>query len=102
MRCLGRKVQPEGRVPANFSGQVVGDLKHRCEGTRIKFGMNQNSIKAYDPAHTENRVVFRAAETTINNTKDFRVWRPKEVEPEGKRNGGSYARAIEICIAVRR
>jgi hypothetical protein len=70
-------------VPANFSGQVVGDLKHRREGTRIKFRMNQNSIKAYDKVHTETRSVFRAAETTINNTDDFRVWRPKEGEPEG-------------------
>jgi hypothetical protein len=85
MRFLGRKIQPEGPVPANFSGQVGGDLKHRREGTRIKFRMNQNSIKAYDKAHTENRVVFRAAETTINNTKDFRVWRPKEGEAEGEK-----------------
>jgi hypothetical protein len=29
------------------------------QGTRIKFGMNQNSIKAYDQAHTENRAVCR-------------------------------------------
>ena len=87
MRFLGRKIQPEGPVPANFSGPVVGDLKHRREGTRIKFGRNQNSIKAYEKAHTENRVVFRAAETPIHHTEDFRVWRPQEGEPEGKKKG---------------
>ena len=85
MRFLGRKIKPEGPVPANFSGEVVGDVKHRQEGTRIKFRMNQNSIKAYDKAQTWNRAVFRAAETTINDTKDFRVWRPKEGEPEGQK-----------------
>lgn len=85
MRFLGRKIKSESPVPANFSGEVVGDVKHRPEGTRIKFKMNQNSIKAYDKAHTENRSVFRAAETTINNTEDFRVWRPQEGEPEGKK-----------------
>lgn len=84
MRFLGRKIKPEGPVPANFSGEVGSDLKHRREGTRVKFRMNQNSIKAYDKAHTEDRAVFRA-ETTINNTADFRVWRPKEGEPEGEK-----------------
>ena len=45
----------------------------RPEGVRIKHGVNGNSVKAYDKQGSVLRV-----ETTINEPKDFRVFRPKE------------------------
>jgi hypothetical protein len=40
--------------------------------------MNANSIKFYDKAYTPAGAVLRAAETTLNDVSDFRVYRPKE------------------------
>ncbi len=73
MRFLGRKVPATGRVDGRFAGQVVSDLKVRPEGLRIKHRINGNSVKAYDKQGRVLRV-----ETTINEPKDFKVYRPKE------------------------
>jgi hypothetical protein len=43
--------------------------------------MNGNSAKFYDKAYSEMGSVLRA-ETTVNTTTDFRVFRPKEGGPE--------------------
>lgn len=80
MRFLGRKVQQE--VPARFAGEVLTDLRRRAEGIRIKHFVNGNSVKAYDKAFTALGSVLRL-ETTIQNEEDFRVFRPKEGDPEG-------------------
>ena len=73
MRFLGRKVPATGLVDGRFAGQVVSDLKVRPEGVRIKHRINGNSVKAYDKQGSVLRV-----ETTINEPKDFKVFRPKE------------------------
>ena len=73
MRFLGRKVPATGRVDGRFAGQVVSDLQVRPEGVRIKHRINGNSVKAYDKQGRVLRV-----ETTINEPKDFKVFRPKE------------------------
>lgn len=73
MRFLGRKVPPDGMVHPSFQGEVVSDLKRRPEGVRIKHRVNSNSIKAYDKQGSVLRV-----ETTINQPRDFKVFRPKE------------------------
>ncbi len=73
MRFLGRKVPATGRVDRRFAGQVVSDLQVRPEGVRIKHRINGNSVKAYDKQGRVLRV-----ETTINEPKDFKVFRPKE------------------------
>jgi hypothetical protein len=74
LRFLGRK--PHG----NFQGEVTSDLKRRPEGVRVKHTVGQNSIKLYDKQGSVLRV-----ETTINNPRDFKVYRPKE----GARKRGS-------------
>ncbi len=74
MRFLGKK--PHG----NFTGQVVSDSKKRPEGTRIKHCCNNNSVKMYDKQGSVLRV-----ETTINNVRDFKVYRPEPDYP-----GGAY------------
>jgi hypothetical protein len=79
LRFLGRKLGKEGRVPANFQGEVESDLKEREEGVRIKHWLNRNTLKLYDKGS-----VLRP-EVTIYNPKDFRVYRPKEGHPEGEK-----------------
>ena len=69
MRFLGKK--PGG----NFQGEVVSDYRHRPEGVRVKHRLKSNSIKIYDKQGSVLRV-----ETTINQPRDFKVFR----RPEGK------------------
>jgi len=82
MRFLGRKLDAKDRPSPAFHGEVVSDVKVRAEGVRIKHRVNQNSVKLYDKAYT-NDVALLRAETTINNEAEFRVYRPKEGDPDG-------------------
>lgn len=77
LRFLGRRIPAQGRVPAGFAGQVVSDLRERPEGMRIKHRLNTNSIKMYNKQGSVLRV-----ETTLNDTRDFRVFRSKEGHPD--------------------
>jgi len=83
MRYLGKRIPLSGDVPKRFSGEVVSDLKHRQEGVRIKHSVNGNSLKLYDKAFTVAGSVLRA-EATVHNGGDFRVYRPKEGDPDGE------------------
>ena len=71
-----------GNIPANFNGTTQIDLKNYREGSRVKYTLNGNSAKFYDKAYSVYGNVLRGAETTLNNVKDFRVYRPKEGGPE--------------------
>ncbi len=75
---FGKRVTQAGKIPQNFGGALEVDLKQREEGKRVKFHLNWNSCKFYDKAYTIQGSVLRAAETTINQVKDFRVYRPVE------------------------
>jgi hypothetical protein len=77
LRFLGRKILPQGKVPARFTGEVETSLLDREEGVRIKHWLNHNSIKLYDKGS------LLRAECTLTNPQDFRVYRPKEGAPEG-------------------
>lgn len=79
MRFLGHRVAAQGKVRGNFKGEVVSDLKQRPEGIRVKHTLNGNSIKMYDKQGTVLRV-----ETTINRTRDFRVYRERQTGPHGR------------------
>ncbi len=81
MRFLGRKVPEHGGVRATFQGEIVSDTKQRPEGVRIKHRVNGNSIKMYDKHGSVLRV-----ETTINDPRDFKVFRPKQGEQQGRRS----------------
>jgi hypothetical protein len=63
-RFLGRKLH------GNFQGEVTTDRRHRPEGCRVKHRLRRNSIKMYD------KWCILRVETTINNPREFRVWRP--------------------------
>jgi len=77
LRFLGRRIPLTADVPTRFTGQVLTDLQPRQEGVRVKHRLNTNSVKLYDKAFTPYGSVLRT-ETTIHNTDDFLVYRPKE------------------------
>jgi hypothetical protein len=81
MRFLARKTPAVAGVAGNFKGQLVSDLKARPEGIRIKHRRDSNSIKMYNKQATVLRV-----ETTINNARDFKTYRPKEGDPQGPKD----------------
>jgi hypothetical protein len=73
MRFLGRKVH------GGFTGELVTSFKDRPEGVRVKHWVHGNSVKMYDKAGSVLRV-----ETTIAQTKDFKVFRPRQDDPAGR------------------
>jgi hypothetical protein len=93
MRFLGRRVRWDGAIPRSFAGQVSSDLVERQEGVRLKHAMNGNAVKLYDKAYTPLGSVLRA-ETTIHNGADFRVYRPREGDPQGPKSWRVMRRGI--------
>jgi len=83
MRFLGRK--PHG----NFKGEVISDYKKRVEGIRVKHRVGANSVKMYDKGGQNLRL-----ETTINNAKDFKVFRPLEGNPQSSHDWREMRRGI--------
>ena len=75
MRFLGR------RMHGNFSGEVLSDVSRRPEGIRVKHRVKANSVKMYDKC--AERVL--RIETTVNDPSDFKVFRPLEGSPAGKK-----------------
>lgn len=75
LRFLGQKVPVHGR----FKGEVRTELKRRAEGIRLKHWVYGNSLKIYDKEGLLLRI-----ETTINNPRGFRVFRPAEGDPHGR------------------
>jgi hypothetical protein len=89
MRFLGSKLPAHGGVNASFKGQLVSDLKRRPEGIRIKHRRDRNSIKMYNKQASVLRV-----ETTINEPRDFKAFRPKEGDPEGPKQWRYLRRGV--------
>jgi hypothetical protein len=75
-RFLGRKLTPDGKIWSRFEGEIKSSLARRAEGVRVKHWVDHNSIKMYDC----DRVL--RIETTIQDPRDFRVYRPKQGGPE--------------------
>jgi hypothetical protein len=80
LRFLGKQVPEHRNARKGFIGEVLSDLKDRPEGMRLKHTVNGNSVKMYDKQGSVLRV-----ETTLNNPKDFRVFRGSQTEPDKKR-----------------
>ncbi len=81
LRYLGRKVPEHGKLHGRLTAEVNSDLAQRFEGVRIKHRVNTNSIKMYDKQGSVLRV-----ETTINQPRDMKVYRPKEGDEGGKKD----------------
>src|SRR4029077_12335307 len=90
LRFLGnRHAEMTGKVHRAFKGQVTTSLKERPEGVRIRHSLNGNSIKLYD----KEGCVLRP-ETTIIHPEEFKVYRPKEGDEQGKKQWRKLRRGI--------
>jgi hypothetical protein len=79
LRFLGGKTPAHGGLHGNFRGQVQSNLKRLPEGIRIKHRLGKNFLKMYNKQPTLLRV-----ETTLNDGKGLKVYRPKQDDPQGK------------------
>jgi hypothetical protein len=102
LRFLGHKTPACGKVNGNFTGEILSDLKHRPEGVRLKHQANGNTLKLYDKQGSVLRV-----ETTLNQPRQFRVYRASERDPQGqkkwqwlRKGTGDLSRRAEICQAA--
>jgi hypothetical protein len=68
-------------IRRNSTREIVSSVKSRPEGTRLKHTLNRNSLKMYDKQDLVLRI-----ETTINDPRDMRVYRPKEGAPDGPKS----------------
>jgi hypothetical protein len=90
LRFLGKKVNPStGKVHANFKGQVTSSLKERPEGVRLRHTVNGNSLKMYDKFGNVLRI-----EATLIHPEEFKVYRPKEGDPEGPKTWRELRRGV--------
>lgn len=89
MRFLGRRSVLQGQLPPAFKGEVTSHVAARTEGVRIKHRVGHNSIKMY----AKKGLVLRV-ETTINDTRDLKVFRRAEGEPRGKRAYRSLRKGV--------
>jgi hypothetical protein len=80
MKFLGHHVNKTGAINEHFRGEVGTDMIRRPEGTRVAFRVKGNNVKFYDKQGSVLRV-----ETTLNEVKDFKSYRPKEGDPEGEK-----------------
>jgi hypothetical protein len=58
--------------------EILSHLGSRPEGLRVKHAVDRNSVKMYDKQQSVLRV-----ETTINNTRQMKVYRASENDPAG-------------------
>jgi len=65
MRYFGRR-----RLGGVYPNEIISDYRRRYEGIRVKHWKNHNSVKMYNKSGSILRI-----ETTINNTRDFKVFR---------------------------
>lgn len=80
LRYFGRPVDAEGQPhPAAAPEVLTPRAKHWHEGVRVRHWVNDNSVKVYNEHH-----VLRA-EVTMNNPAMFRVWRPVQGKPNGRK-----------------
>ena len=68
--------------------EVKTDRRRGPDGVRVKHWLNDNSLKLYDKGS-----VLRS-EVTINNPKDFRVWRTSELNPKGDKQWRILRRTV--------
>ena len=82
LRFLGRPGK------AGVNDEVTSDRRRRAEGVRVKHRLNGNSLKFYDKGS-----ILRS-EATINDPKDFRVYRRAEGQSEGKAKWRTLRRGL--------
>ena len=79
MRYFGRRhISLSGRIKGRAPQEVMTECRKFYEGLRVKHWLNQNSIKVYNKSGSILRI-----ETTINHTRDFKVFRPPQDNVHG-------------------
>lgn len=61
--------------------EILSHLGTRVEGVRVKHAVDRNSVKMYDKQQSVLRV-----ETTINNTRQMKVFRASQDDPTGPKS----------------
>lgn len=74
LRFLGKRP----RIQTFTGAEILSHLGTRCEGVRVKHALDRNSVKMYDKQGSNLRV-----ETTINDTRQMKVYRASEDNPNG-------------------
>jgi hypothetical protein len=83
MQYLGRRnISSSGRIKGRRPQEVMTDYRKFYEGIRVKHWLNRNSVKLYNKGGSILRI-----ETTINNTRDFKVFRHPD---DDKSRGASW------------
>jgi hypothetical protein len=93
LRFMGKRVTRQGTALGRYEVPVSSDLKVRPNGVRIKHRLGANSIKLYDKAYDELGAVLRS-EITITNPQLFRVFRPRNDDPESAPRWRSMCRGL--------
>jgi hypothetical protein len=74
MRYFGRgHISRSGQIKGRAPQEVMTECRKFYEGFRVKHWLNRNSIKVYNKSGRILRI-----ETTINHTRDFKVFRHPE------------------------
>jgi hypothetical protein len=94
LRFMGKRVTRQGTAFGPHEVPISTDLKVRPNGVRIKHRLGANSIKLYDKAYDELGAVLRP-EITITDTHLFRVYRPKNGEPDSPPQWRVMRRGLE-------
>jgi hypothetical protein len=68
--------------------EVQTDRRRREDGVRVKHWVNLNSVKFYDKGS-----VLRS-EVTINEPRDFKVWRARQNDPDGEKGWRIMRRSV--------
>lgn len=66
---FGRNIS---KIHTFTKGEITSDLRHRYQGYRIKFKINNNQVKMYDKGNNLR------IEVTINNPREFKIQKEKE------------------------
>ena len=78
MRYFGsRNISRSGQIKGRSPQEIVSDYRRRYEGVRVKHWKGGNSIKMYNKSGSILRI-----ETTINNTRKFKVYRHPDDDQE--------------------
>ena len=102
MRFLGHYVSAKDKLHPWFKNEVNTSFKERQEGVRVKHSVSDNSVKMYDKGAGEsyetkpndhNRRYFYSTEvnvlrieSTVNSSREFKVFRSKEGGPKDEKS----------------
>jgi hypothetical protein len=77
LRFLGKRPHVQKFTKA----EILSHLASRPEGVRVRHALNGNSVKMYDKQGSVLRI-----ETTINQTREMKVYRASESDPDGPKS----------------